>query len=217
MAWEELPLRSGHIVLRHKVAPCNPFTPEPKKQILPTYLKKERKFISEVAIIGCVFIFHLRKLWKAKFSILCDAIFLVRLQGKFDIDHCSSPFLVSLLATGGLWRMYQICFITAASWNLIRSGDHAILPQPCTVFLRLCHSSAVWYFYALQCPWPVFTVPTLWVARTSPSSPFTCMPQPFPARLLTLTPLCAICVIVVLSAASPSSPTKGWFTRTTQA
>ena len=27
------------------------------------------------------------KLWKAKFSLLCDVIFLVRLQGNFDIDH----------------------------------------------------------------------------------------------------------------------------------
>ena len=34
-----------------------------------------------------IIIFHLSKLWKAKFSIQCDVIFLVRLQGKFDIDH----------------------------------------------------------------------------------------------------------------------------------
>ena len=32
-------------------------------------------------------IFHLSKLWKAKFSILCDVLSLVRLQGKFDVDH----------------------------------------------------------------------------------------------------------------------------------
>ena len=32
-------------------------------------------------------IFHLSKLWKAKFSILYDVIFLVRLQGKFEIGH----------------------------------------------------------------------------------------------------------------------------------
>ena len=31
--------------------------------------------------------FHLSKLCKVKFSILCDVIFLVRLQGNFDIDH----------------------------------------------------------------------------------------------------------------------------------
>ena len=32
-------------------------------------------------------IYHLSKLWKTKFFILCDVIFLVRLQGKFEIDH----------------------------------------------------------------------------------------------------------------------------------
>ena len=32
-------------------------------------------------------IFHLSKVWKAKFFILCDVIFLVRLQEKFEIDH----------------------------------------------------------------------------------------------------------------------------------
>ena len=32
-------------------------------------------------------IFHLSKLWRAKFSILCDGTFLVRLLEKFDIDH----------------------------------------------------------------------------------------------------------------------------------
>ena len=30
-------------------------------------------------------VFHLRKLRKAKFFILCDVIILVRLQGKFGI------------------------------------------------------------------------------------------------------------------------------------
>ena len=34
-----------------------------------------------------IIIFHLSKLWKAKFFILCDVIFLVKLRGKFDIDH----------------------------------------------------------------------------------------------------------------------------------
>ena len=34
-----------------------------------------------------IIIFHLSKLWKAIFFILCDVKFLVRLQGKFDIDH----------------------------------------------------------------------------------------------------------------------------------
>ena len=37
--------------------------------------------------IGSIIIFHLSKRWKAKFSILCDVIFLVKLQGKFEVDH----------------------------------------------------------------------------------------------------------------------------------
>ena len=43
--------------------------------------------MSDVARICSIITFHLSKLWKVKFSILCDVIFLVRLQGNFDIDH----------------------------------------------------------------------------------------------------------------------------------
>ena len=49
-------------------------------------LSKE-KCMSEVVRIGVIIIFHLSKLWKAKFSILCDVIFLERLQGKLEIDQ----------------------------------------------------------------------------------------------------------------------------------
>ena len=51
------------------------------------HMYKMRKCIHEVARIGHIVISHQSKLWKAKFSILCDVIFLVRLQGKFDIEH----------------------------------------------------------------------------------------------------------------------------------
>ena len=45
-------------------------------------------YISEVVRIGSsIIIFQLSKLWKAKFFILCDVIFLVRLQEEFGIDH----------------------------------------------------------------------------------------------------------------------------------
>ena len=50
-------------------------------------LPSSKSTFSHVVPIGSTIIFHLSKLWKAKFSILCDVIFLVRLQGKFDIDH----------------------------------------------------------------------------------------------------------------------------------
>ena len=47
----------------------------------------EEKWTSEVARIGSIIIFHICKLWKGKFFILCDVIFLVRPQGKFEVDH----------------------------------------------------------------------------------------------------------------------------------
>ena len=62
----------------------NSFTPELKTS--PGLLK--RNCISEVGRIWSIkIIFHLSKLWKAKFSLLWDAIFLVRLEEEFHIDH----------------------------------------------------------------------------------------------------------------------------------
>ena len=51
----------------------------------------KEKCISEVMSIGRIIIFRLSKLWKPKFFILCDAILLVRLQEKFEIDHSTQP------------------------------------------------------------------------------------------------------------------------------
>ena len=62
-----------------------PFHSWAQKVHSPNLLK--RKCISGVARICIIIIFHLSKLWKAKFSLLCDVIFLLRLQEKFDIDH----------------------------------------------------------------------------------------------------------------------------------
>ena len=49
-------------------------------------LPKE-KCILKVVRIGNIIIFTLNKLWRAKFSIPCYVIFLVRLQEKLKIDH----------------------------------------------------------------------------------------------------------------------------------
>ena len=59
-------------------------------------LPKE-KCMSEVVRIVRLIIFHLRKLWKAKFFILCHVIFLLRLQEKFEVDH-SWEWLAGLLS-----------------------------------------------------------------------------------------------------------------------
>ena len=42
--------------------------------------------MSEVVRIGSIIIFHPSKA-AMKFFILCDGIFLVRLQRKFEVDH----------------------------------------------------------------------------------------------------------------------------------
>ena len=47
----------------------------------------KEKCISDVVRIDSIIIFHLSKLWKVKFFILCDVTFLVRLQEKFEIDY----------------------------------------------------------------------------------------------------------------------------------
>ena len=62
-----------------------PYNSQVQKAHSPN-LPKE-KCIDEVARIGSKIIFHMSKLWKAKFFILCDVILLVRPQEKFEIDH----------------------------------------------------------------------------------------------------------------------------------
>ena len=62
-----------------------PFHSQIQKVHSPNLLKK--KCISDVVRLGSIIIFHLSKLSKAKFFTLCDAIFLVRLQGEFEVDH----------------------------------------------------------------------------------------------------------------------------------
>ena len=49
--------------------------------------------------IGSIIIFHLSKLWKTEFFIL-DVKLLIRLQGKFEIDHGSTVELPDSARTG---------------------------------------------------------------------------------------------------------------------
>ena len=69
------------IDLGRKRCHINPFTPKFKKYVLPTFGGE----ICEVVRICSIFIFHVSKLWKAKFFILCGVIFLVRLQGNLKL------------------------------------------------------------------------------------------------------------------------------------
>ena len=65
----------------------NPFTPTAiSKSTLSQHFKE--RCISEVVRIVSIIIYHLSKLWKATFFILCGVVFLMRLQEKFELDHC---------------------------------------------------------------------------------------------------------------------------------
>ena len=72
------------------IKPCTettgPFTPKFKKYNYSLNFL-QRLCMGKVVRIARILIVHQSKLWKDKFSILCDVIFLARLQGKYDIDH----------------------------------------------------------------------------------------------------------------------------------
>ena len=64
----------------HGIIP-KPFHSQVQKSTFSQPFKE--KCVSEVVRIGSVINFHPSKLWKARFSILCDVICLVRLQEIF--------------------------------------------------------------------------------------------------------------------------------------
>ena len=71
--------------------------------------------VKEICIRDVVrIIFNLSKLWKAKFFILCDAILLVRLQVKLEIDH------------SWVWirTRTQVRVITSPNLNLLPTALH---------------------------------------------------------------------------------------------
>ena len=87
----------------------NPFTPKLKIKVYSPNIGEIEKSGNEK--LDSIIIFHLSKLWKAKFSLLWDVIFLVRLQGKFDNDH--SLFLISTWSSEGLPSSNGCCWAEA--------------------------------------------------------------------------------------------------------
>ena len=71
----------------------------------------KEKRISEVVRIGSIVIFYLSKLWKPKFSILCDVTFLMRLQEKFEIDHAHQPAFSSWGRRSWAWVSCSRCWV----------------------------------------------------------------------------------------------------------
>ena len=67
-----------------------------KKYISPKLLRMY-KLSSENWWYRMIIFFHLSKLWKSKFFMLCDVIFLVKLQEKSKSDHSSAKGSFTLL------------------------------------------------------------------------------------------------------------------------
>ena len=62
--------------------------------------------------------------WKVMFSILCDVIFLVGLQEKFEIDHC--------VATGEGFTCHFILLLVWSAWPLCHLPTTTACPSSAT-------------------------------------------------------------------------------------
>ena len=114
--------------------------------------------------IGSIIIFHLSKLWKAKFLIMFDVILLVRPQRKFDIDHSWE------------WKVKRVLIGGSGSWRLSvhhrRSGN----PSLVTVFVYM-FSSLIFHFSNLHFIHALFYFPGRYIHRNCfdiQDSPFPC-------------------------------------------
>ena len=86
------PSRNNSFIVSH--SPISPSTPKFKKFILSTFQREKR--ISEVVRLRGIIIFHLSKLWKAKFFILCDVMyFWWRCRGNLTLITCNGSAAVN--------------------------------------------------------------------------------------------------------------------------
>ena len=84
-SWGYYKKGGSHFMWEREIEQDWPFHSQVQKVHSPNLPKEKCRY--EVVRIGSIIIFRLSKLWKIKFFILCDVIFLVRLQEKFEIDH----------------------------------------------------------------------------------------------------------------------------------
>ena len=77
----------GRTLLDFPITPVWPFLLQQYFRLYILQLLGEKFKSSWGSKIHSIISFHLSKRWKAKFSVQCYAIFLVRLQRKVEIDH----------------------------------------------------------------------------------------------------------------------------------
>ena len=104
-----------------------PLTPKFNKYVLPTF---KEKCIGDLVRIGSIIISQLSKPGKAKFFILCDVIFLLRIQGWFsDLAWCpvrgwNFKFLPSEVQIA--MHAVGICGSDVHYWKHGRIGDFIV-------------------------------------------------------------------------------------------
>ena len=96
-------------------------------EVLFTHVQKQKLTLaleSEVLRIGGKIIIHLRVLGKARFSFLCDVIFLrmMRLQGKFEIDHSWERIFKSIFISF-IRLVIKLNECPASSKEVLRGGS----------------------------------------------------------------------------------------------
>ena len=86
-----------------------------------------KKYLSEVMRISSTIIFHLSKLWKAKFFILCEVIFVVRLQEKIEIEILGNANCDAI--RNGISQEKHTKQVQQTQWQLL-----------CAIFYPICPS-----------------------------------------------------------------------------
>ena len=100
----------------------------------------EENCISEVVRIGRIFISHLSKLWKVRVFILCDVIFLLRLQEKFEIDHSGSGRVHADTVKPHIVNPYQMALSGVTDCVMSSQSSVHVWPQfeSCHTTISLC-------------------------------------------------------------------------------
>ena len=107
--------------------------------------------------IGSKIIINLSKPWKGKFSILCDVIFLVRLQDNFELDHSYCLELLHLQPYAISEQSLPLC----ASLNPFTPKSDQVQISPVASPVILHHTVwRTWLFIAYS-DWKMILVPVL--------------------------------------------------------
>ena len=109
---------------------------------------------------GSIIVFHQSKLWEANFSILCDVMFLVRLQKKFELDNSWDLFRETSASCNTVWFFFFLTFSRSSRNSFTRKSRTASYSwNGARSFMqrRQCFSCHVTrYNHIVEFPWTSF-------------------------------------------------------------